>query len=97
MLTSHLENILDNLRKKEDLIHISIPGLWIELNESPPVQVNFDQFLIEKISEILKTPKSKIDTKSHWTKRAVVYNLFIRLFLHMIMIRTVKSGNQKMT
>ncbi len=80
MHTSYLENIMEGLRQSKDSIRISIPGLWIDHNNRRPVEVNFRQFLMGQISEIIKSPTSEKIIESNWTRKAVVYNLFVRLF-----------------
>lgn len=80
MQISYLEIILKTLKKKNDSIIISIPGLWIDQKSNHTIEVDFCQFLIEQISEIVKTPPTSKRHVSDWTASAVVYNLFVRLF-----------------
>lgn len=80
MQTYYLENILKNLRQKKTSTSIFIPGIWLDQHYSRPVKVDFRQFLISQISDILKTKKLPLIKTQEWSRKAVVYNLFIRLF-----------------
>lgn len=80
MQPSYLENILENLREKAAPLNITIPGLWLDYDDGRPKKVDFSQFLITRISDIIKTPGSVPRSTEGWTNQAVVYNLFVRLF-----------------
>ena len=77
MQSSYLENILENLAQKKELISIFVPGIWLNHQTNSPVKINFRDFLTDKILEILKSPAAKSKKKSAWTNDVVIYNLLL--------------------
>lgn len=80
MQPHYLGKILENLRQKAVPLNIFVPGLWLNQHNRHPVNVDYYQFLITQISDIIKTPGPPKNKIQGWTNNAVVYNLFIRLF-----------------
>ena len=76
MRSSYLENILETLAQKKELISIFVPGSWLNHENNSLVKINFHDFLTDRIKEILKSPSAKSKNISAWTNDAVIYNLF---------------------
>ncbi len=80
MRSSYLENILETLAQKKEIISFFVPGIWLNCENNSRVKINYHDFLTDRILEILKFPGTKSKKISGWTNDAVIYNLFPRLF-----------------
>lgn len=77
----YLKKILDELYLEKGKIQAIIPGLWIGEKVDEKIKMDYASFLIGGISNILTTKHiDSIDNNKNWTSRAIVYNIFVRLF-----------------
>ncbi len=76
----HLEKILQELSTKKDSYKVYVPCLWFNHKDTGFIEVEYASFLAEKINEILHTRNQGKTSNKNWTKKAIVYNLFVRFF-----------------
>jgi len=75
----YLEQILKKLSAVRRRDKAFISSLWLSESSTNPVEIDYAQFLINGIKEIIKRGKTrKISRNKNWSKRAIIYNLFIR-------------------
>ncbi len=59
---------------------VTIPGLWFG-NENHKISINYKAFLLSQLNLVMSSPGKPVAAPgNHWTKNAIVYNLFVRLF-----------------
>jgi len=89
-----LDKIQDFLKYTAPRKQVYIPKLWIDKNESGLSLVNYADFLSAKIDEIkMQASMSKIISDADWTRKAIVYNLFVRYFTAFDHNQDGKLGN----
>ncbi len=66
---------------KEISIKLFVPAIWIDINKSGKVKVDYRSFLISRFNEIVNDDKESIrKDEISWTQNSIVYNLFVRFF-----------------
>ncbi len=90
-----LDKILDLLKNNAPRKQVYISRLWTDGNPGITM-VNYADFIAGKIEEIkLNGSKNKISKSKDWTRNAVVYNLFLRLFTAFDHDQDGKLGESK--
>ena len=76
-----LNKIYDLLRSNAPRKQAYIPNLWLDKKEAGLTLVNYPEFIVQKVDKINAQSSSVSNSlKKDWTKNAIVYNLFVRLF-----------------
>jgi hypothetical protein len=77
----YLNKILQALADDTQKHKVFIPSAWMSKVSSTPVRIDYKQFLIAMIQEVLdKGPQPTFSKAKNWTTDAVVYNIFPRFF-----------------
>ncbi len=77
----HLEKIIDELISKKRDLELFVPAIWMDINKSGKVKVDYKSFLICRFQEIKNSKKESIRIdENNWTAHSIVYNLFVRFF-----------------
>jgi len=77
----YLQQILNEVQHKKGKYLVYLPGLWLGHIAAQKTKIDYASILANCLEEILNQRRNyATDSKKGWTKRAVVYNIFVRLF-----------------
>lgn len=80
LMPIHLERLFAELNHKKELYTVKVPGIWVNFKSSKAVQVDYADFLGRRIREMIDAGQQDMAPNDHWTRSALVYNVFVRFF-----------------
>lgn len=91
-----LKKVYDLLRFNASRKQVYIPNLWLDKKEGELSLVNYPEFLVQKIEQINSQSSIKRNKSGNdWSKNAIIYNLFVRLFTAFDHDQDGKLGDSK--